>query len=64
MNKGVVKFFNEEKRFGFINAADSKEDYFVHEENIVEKIKEGDKVVFDLESGPKGMVAVNVKLMA
>ena len=59
---GIVKFFNEEKRYGFIDDSERNEDYFVHEDNLIERIKEGDKVVFDLEPGTKGLVAVNVKL--
>ena len=61
--EGVVKFFNEEKRFGFISEVGVREDYFVHEENLIEKIKEGDKVVFEIGTGPKGLVAINVKLL-
>lgn len=60
--EGLVKFFNYEKQYGFINKIGSREDYFVHEDNLLEKIKDNDKVLFELASGPRGMVAVNVKL--
>ena len=59
--KGTVKFFNREKRFGFIAGEDNKE-YFVHESGIKEgSIGENDEVSFDVEEGDKGPKAVNVK---
>ncbi len=62
LKKGHVKFFNPEKRFGFIQEAGTKTDYFVHEENLLDPIKENDKVVFEIGSGPKGPVAIKVQL--
>ena len=61
MNKGTVKFFNDTKGFGFIKDANSSAEYFVHVNGLVDKIKEGDEVTFDLEEGKKGVNAVNVK---
>tara|TARA_Y100000310_G_C20377799_1_gene666571 strand:+ start:454 stop:642 length:189 start_codon:yes stop_codon:yes gene_type:complete len=59
--KGTVKFFNREKRFGFIAGEDNKE-YFVHESGVTEgSIGENDEVTFDVEDGDKGPKAVNVK---
>jgi CspA family cold shock protein len=59
--KGTVKFFNREKRFGFIAGEDDKE-YFVHESGVTEgSIDENDEVTFDVEEGDKGPKAVNVK---
>jgi CspA family cold shock protein len=59
--KGTVKFFNREKRFGFIAGEDNKE-YFVHESGVTEgPIDENDEVTFDVEEGDKGPKAVNVK---
>ncbi|MFV0590087.1 MAG: cold-shock protein [Draconibacterium sp.] len=63
MNKGTVKFFNEAKRFGFIKDAESDKDYFVHSSGLKDTIGEGDEVTFDLEQGPKGLNAINVKLI-
>ena len=60
---GTVKFFNEEKRFGFIKHDDSNKETFVHASGLIDQIKENDKVEFDLQSGQKGMNAVNVKLI-
>jgi len=59
--KGTVKFFNREKRFGFIAGEDNKE-YFVHESGVESgSLNENDEVTFDVEDGDKGPKAVNVK---
>lgn len=60
MKKGVVKFFNETKGFGFIKV-DGGQEVFVHVSGLKEEIRENDIVVFDLEQGKRGMNAVNVK---
>ena len=63
MKKGTVKFFNESKGFGFIIEENSKEDYFVHISGLIDEIKEGDSVEFELTQGKKGLNAVNVKVV-
>ncbi len=63
MKKGTVKFFNEAKGFGFITEDDSKEEYFVHISGLIDEIKEGDVVEFELKEGKKGLNAVNVKVI-
>ncbi len=62
MNTGTVKFFNNDKGFGFIKDANSSEEYFVHTTGLVNQVREGDSVTFDLKDGKKGLNAVNVKL--
>ena len=62
MNKGIVKFFNETKGFGFINEEGTDKEFFVHVSGLINKIKDNDEVTFDLEEGKKGINAVNVKL--
>jgi len=62
MEKGVVKFFNETKGFGFIKVDGSGEEVFVHVTGLKEKIRENDVVVFDIQQGKKGPNAVNVQL--
>ena len=62
MNKGTVKFFNETKGFGFIIDEESKKEYFVHVSGLIDEIKEGDDVEFELTEGRKGLNAVNVKV--
>ena len=60
MKKGVVKFFNNEKGFGFIVDEESKEDVFVHKTGLVDNILEDDTVEFEVEQGQRGLNAVNV----
>ncbi len=62
MNKGKVKFFNNAKGFGFIKDNDSDKEYFVHVSGLVNEIKEGDEVTFELQEGKKGLNAVNVRI--
>ena len=60
--KGKVKFFNQEKEFGFIIGDDGK-DYFVHKSGLEEgvMIDEDDSVEFSTEQGDRGLKAVKVK---
>ncbi len=66
-NQGKVKWFNDQKGFGFITG-ESGQDIFVHHSSILAEgyrsLKEGDAVEFDLEAGPKGRKASNVRLAA
>lgn len=59
--KGKVKFFNQEKEFGFIIGDDGK-DYFVHKTGLEDgvTIDENDAVEFTSEQGDKGLKAVKV----
>jgi cold shock CspA family protein len=58
---GRVDFFDTTKGFGFINEDGTGERYFVHKTGLIDEIREGDKVKFELERGPKGMNAVRVQ---
>ncbi len=59
--KGEVKFFNDEKGFGFITGEDGK-DVFVHSSALEGiSVTEGDSVEFEVEQGDKGPKAVKVK---
>ncbi|MBW8359876.1 MAG: cold-shock protein [Weeksellaceae bacterium] len=62
MQEGTVKFFNETKGFGFITPSNGGEDIFVHTSGLVDRIRENDKVTFEVKQGNKGLNAVNVKL--
>ena len=65
MATGTVKWFSDEKGFGFITPDDQSKDLFVHHTAIVSdgyrSLAEGAKVSFDAEAGTKGPKAVNVQ---
>ncbi|MFT5752338.1 MAG: CspA family cold shock protein [Flavobacteriales bacterium] len=63
MHKGTVKFFNETKGFGFINEEEANQEHFVHVSGLVDEVREGDVVEFELKEGKKGLNAVNVKVI-
>ena len=63
MSKGTVKFFNNTKGFGFINEEGLDKEHFVHVTGLIDEIREGDQVEFDLEQGRKGLNAVNVTVI-
>ena len=64
MARGTVKWFNEAKGFGFISQ-EGGEDVFVHFSAIqgdgFKTLAEGDGVEFDVNQGPKGLQAANVR---
>ena len=61
--KGVVSFFNDSKGYGFIKDSDTQESVFVHVNNLLEDIKEGNLVSYEVEMGHKGPSATNVKII-
>jgi CspA family cold shock protein len=63
MSKGTVKFFNDTKGFGFISEEGSNKEHFVHISGLIDEIREGDEVEFELQEGKKGLNAVNVKVI-
>ncbi|MEO8766704.1 MAG: cold shock domain-containing protein [Ginsengibacter sp.] len=62
IRKGTVTFFNESKGYGFIKDQVTQESIFVHANGLLDQIKENSKVIFEVEMGPKGPNALNVKL--
>ncbi|MBN1250946.1 MAG: cold-shock protein [Bacteroidales bacterium] len=68
MERGLVKWYNADKGYGFIQR-DGGKDVFFHFTSIVDREKldlskiEGHQVEFDVVEGPKGPVAANVKLL-
>lgn len=66
MSQGTVKWFNDQKGFGFISAEDGN-DYFVHHSSILgdgfKTLKEGANVQFDIEKTDRGPRAVQVSVI-
>lgn len=67
MPTGTVKWFNPDKGFGFVEAADGSADLFVHHTAIQSRgfrsLNEGDKVEYEVEQGQKGPQATNVTVI-
>ena len=63
--KGTVKWFNGKKGYGFIEREDKEKDAFVHASAVknagMRFLNEGDKLEFEMEDGPKGLSAINLK---
>ena len=64
-NVGTVKWFNDQKGFGFITPEDGADDVFVHQSAIqaegFRSLSEGDRVEFEVVQGQKGPAAENVR---
>jgi cold shock CspA family protein len=63
VRKGTVTFFNDSKGYGFIRDIETKESVFVHANNLLDDIAEGNMVSFEVEKGPKGLSALRVSLV-
>ncbi|PWB27661.1 cold-shock protein [Flavobacterium sp. HTF] len=62
MQEGTVKFFNEEKGFGFITPSNGGSEIFVHASGLTDNVRENDAVRYDVAEGRKGPNAINVVL--
>ena len=63
MKQGTVKFFNNSKGFGFITEDETNKEHFVHISGLIDEVREGDRVEFELKEGKKGLNAVNVRVL-
>lgn len=61
--EGTVKFFNTIIGFGFIAPNEGSADIFVHSSGLLSDIRENDKVSYEEREGPKGLNAVNVRVI-
>ena len=65
MSTGTVKWFNDQKGFGFITPEGGGEDLFAHHTAIdmqgFKTLKEGQRVQFEVRKGPKGLQAANIR---
>ena len=62
MEKGTVKFFNQQKGFGFIKVDSTGKEVFVHVSGLKDEIRDNDVVEFEVQTGKKGLNAVNVRV--
>ncbi len=62
IKSGIITFFSE-KGYGFITEEKSKENIFFHSNNCTEMVKKGNKVSFEIEKSPKGLSAIDIKVI-
>jgi cold shock CspA family protein len=60
---GVVTMFKTDKGYGFIKNLQTQESFFFHVNSLIDPVKENNRVSFEIEKGPKGMNAVNVRVV-
>jgi cold shock CspA family protein len=63
LRKGVVTYYNQSKGYGFIKDKESQESVFMHVNQLEEDVVENNIVTFETEKGPKGLNAINVKVV-
>ncbi len=61
MQKGIIKFFNESKGYGFIKEDETNREIFVHVTGLIDKVRQNDNVSFEVTEGKRGLNAINVK---
>jgi cold shock CspA family protein len=60
---GIVTLFKTDKGYGFIKNLETQESYFFHVNSLIDPVKENNKVSFEIERGPKGLNAINVRVV-
>ncbi|PZP42966.1 MAG: cold-shock protein [Pseudopedobacter saltans] len=59
-NKGVVKYFNVDKGYGFISDQTTRKDIFFHLNSLVHQVNANDRVTYEIVKGKKGPEAANI----
>lgn len=62
VKRGTVTFVSD-KGYGFITEEKSKENIFFHSNNCIEELKKGNRVSFEIERSPKGLSAIDIKMV-
>lgn len=58
---GIVKFFNEKNKFGFIIEDETKKEYYFNVSGFEENVKDGDQVTFNLQEQKRGSVCLQIR---
>ena len=61
MPTGIVKFFNQKTKFGFIIDDETKKEYYAHAKNMEGTVEANNKVAFELKAVARGEESVNIK---
>ena len=61
--QGVVKLYNQQKKFGLIKIDNSNDEISFNESGLIDQVKTGDRVEFDIARGKKGLNAINIRLL-
>lgn len=61
MQKGIVQFYLREKGYGYIRVPETREEFYVHQSQLRTPVQKGDEVVFKIEEGKQGAIAVEVR---
>ena len=64
IRKGIITHFNEPKGYGFIKDQETQESVFFHVNSLRDQVKQNSRVTFEVEMGPKGASAMDVKLIS
>jgi len=60
---GIVTLFKTDKGYGFIKNLETQQSYFFHVNSLIDPVSENNKVSFETEKGPKGLSAINVRIV-